>query len=84
LNDLTYPRVSWYAWRLARIPMARDAQTEESRRMEAAYRAIGEEIHARWGFEGMVKVYEYYRDAHLDQDYGVISLAWDGVGRWRR
>lgn len=54
---------------------------------------IGEDVFARWGIKGMIKVFEYYRD-NLDEKFyqsespdscrisAAIDRAWDGIGGW--
>ena len=67
-----------YVTRLASIPCFMDAGDGEAKSRE-----IGEEIDAKWGFNGMVRVCEYYRD-HVDESrYRALERSWDNIGAWR-
>jgi hypothetical protein len=70
--------VYWYSTRLARIPKKLDHGDGQK-----LCRMIGEQIHEKWGFAGLVKVYEFYRDHVGDEAYATISGAWNGIGKWQ-
>jgi hypothetical protein len=79
------PEIAWYVTRLAQIPCSPLTATGvlDGGAGASECRRIGLEIHGLHGREGMLAVWQSYRESLDTETAAQIARAWVGIGQWQ-